>query len=183
MFETITYERKPADDPLQKVKSAAIKALKNSLVEIDYPAGMTAGNWPSRRSKIDKLNSDTLDAIQKRAGVYGLLILNRRKQQWILQYIGMTSAKGSRQRLRSHVVWRNKSTRSGKYTASQFDQIQDAVVRGSSVAISFVEIKPSSLRHYVEDELLTHFSPIWNIHGVPSQTNKHRSLCTWDVEP
>jgi hypothetical protein len=180
MFQTVPYQHQPEADPLKRLVSAAIEALKGAPQEVCYPTDLDIANWKSRYREIDGLNARILYSIERRAGVYAILTLNFRNK-WIVRYIGKTDADGSRQRIRSHVVWRNKDTKSGKYTASKFDDVQSTVVRNGRVAISFVEIEPSSLRHYVEDILLTHFSPEWNCHGVVDALGIHRSRCEWDT--
>ena len=82
-----------------------------------------------------------------------------------LKYVGQTNAKGAKQRIRSHLVWRNKETKSGKYTGSKFDDVVNNVILGKSIYLSFCEISPESLRHYIEEKLFSSVENGWNIHG------------------
>jgi len=179
MFTSVSYCPVSDDDPLKKMVRDAIGALKEGSQLVQYPDGLTSDTWKSRYPEIDNLNAELLKAVQAKAGVYAILEHNRKGQK-ILRYIGQTDADGSRQRIRSHIVWRNKDTKSGKYTGSKFDYVQDVVAKGRRVSVSFVELAPSSLRHYVESKLLHHFSPEWNLQDVPSIHGIHQLRCNWD---
>jgi len=88
------------------------------------------------------------------------------KEKSELKYIGQTKSTGARGRIRSHLVWRNKDTKSGKYTGSKFDEVVDKVTSGKCIYLSFCEISPSSLRHYVEEQLFIGVKNGWNKHGA-----------------
>jgi len=143
--------------------------LDTSRVLFNYPEALTNKRdlslWEACYKDIDKLNKDTLELIAKRSGVYAIYVAASGKEV-NLMYVGQTEEKGSKQRIRSHIVWRNKNTKSGKYTGSKFDEVFDAVTSGKSIYISFCEVFPPSLRHYVEENLFKHVSNGWNIHGV-----------------
>ena len=119
--------------------------------------------WRQNYKEIDRLNEILLDNISRKAGVYSLFTPNEKKQ-WELLYIGQTQSKTARQRIRSHIVWRNKKTESGKFTGSQFDEVQKIVMSGKELGFSFVEIYPAPLRHYIEENLIEELSPPWNKH-------------------
>jgi hypothetical protein len=179
MFSTVSYQASKEFDPLKELVSSAKKILKESMQLVRYPDEITVDNWKSLYKEIDKSNCELLDSVNKKSGVYAILALNHKKRI-TLKYIGQTASEYSKQRIRAHLVWRNKITRTGKFTGSKFDEVQAAVVNRSKVYISFVEINPDTLRHYVEESLLKYFSPEWNIQQVPEMNGLHRSLCDWD---
>ena len=164
--------------PTSKIKSE--KELETLVIEVrnnlndhkvmfNYPETLKEkidlGFWEAFYKEIDKLNKDTLDKITKRGGVYAIFEkLSNKKSE--LKYIGQTDADGSKSRIRSHVVWRNKDTPSGKYTGSKFDEVFQCVTSGKEIYISFCEIDPPSLRHYVEEKLFHTVTNGWNKHGV-----------------
>lgn len=178
MFCTVSYHAHKGNDPLKQLVKSARVSLTENMRLVSYPEGLTMANWRSNYKKIDKLNSDLLKAIQDKSGVYAILTFDHRRNI-ILRYIGKTFSKYSRQRIRAHLIWRNKITKSGKFTGSKFDEVQETVSKNKSVYIAFVEIKPATLRHYVEGILLEYFSPEWNIQEVPKISGRHRTRCNW----
>jgi hypothetical protein len=140
-------------------------ALLNSIQNVHYPKLLRMDGaisyWREHYKEIDSGNKELLDNITNKAGIYALFSL-KEKGQWELVYIGQTQSKTSKQRIRSHIVWRNKKTKSGKFTGSQFDGVQEIVMSGKELGFSFVEIYPASLRHYVEENLIEKLNPPWN---------------------
>ncbi|VAW71840.1 hypothetical protein MNBD_GAMMA12-1780 [hydrothermal vent metagenome] len=114
---------------------------------------------------IDELNEQFLKDIDGRGGVYAIFSA-KPKQEWELKYIGQVKSSGVRQRIRSHLVWRNKNTESGNSTGSKFDEVMAEITNGHDIAFAFVEVKPQSLRHYVEEILITKCQPLWNYNGT-----------------
>ena len=43
--------------------------------------------------------------------------------------------------------------------------VKSAVTDGHKIAVSWIQIFPESLRHFVEDELINQLKPNWNSHG------------------
>ena len=156
-------------DPLEALVHDAVSMLKSHVQWVQYPAELCRRGideqWRGQFREIDKKNEKLLDGLLSRGGVYALLTASP-KDNWTLRYIGQADAKGIRQRVRSHLVWRNKQTASGRYTASKFDEISAAVMAGDHVGFSFVAVEPDSLRHHVESQLLRQFHPEWNFHGT-----------------
>jgi hypothetical protein len=147
-------------------------ALRESIVPFEYPKAVRsrkgALEWKNAIVEIDRMNRETLESIAGRAGVYALFVA-KASGDWQLKYIGQAKGNGSKQRIRSHVVWRNRFTKSGKFTGSKFDEVQSAVSRKRDIAISFVELAPASLRHYVENYLIDAKQPEWNYHGTTAK--------------
>lgn len=172
MFEKAIIE---SESHLTTLVNNALCALRKSIKEIQYPQDLrrraNIGMWGRRYKEIDTLNKHVLSTLKEKAGVYVILVAMPNKD-WQLKYIGQTNESGSKQRIRSHIVWRNKSTKSGKFTGSKFDEVQHAVIQGSDIAISFVEIAPASLRHYVEEVLIKKKQPEWNFNGTTLQGQK-----------
>jgi hypothetical protein len=184
MFSKAVYEPPDGVDPLKPLCADAEKQLRGFIEEFRYPSslrgrGCSHESWKDECTTIDGLNQEILASVDRRAGVYA--ILTRYKLgSWRLQYLGQVKSSGSKARIRSHLVWRNKKTKSGKFTGSKFDEVQSALRVGHDVGFSFVEIEPASLRHHVEEFLIQHFQPAWNLHGttLSGQSTNHRR-CTW----
>lgn len=148
---------------------AAHEALRDSIVEFNYPEALrkrdSGSLWKELAPDIRQANESILSQIAGRAGVYAILAAKKNKD-WDLKYIGQTTSKSSKNRICSHLVWRNKETKSGKFTGSKFDEIQAAVRWKKDIALSFVEIHPATLRQYVESYLIQKKQPEWNFQGT-----------------
>ena len=170
MFKKIQIE---SEEHLQRLLAKSKTVLLKSIQSVHYPASLrrvgSSSEWRNIYNKIDKLNSELLHHVSGKAGVYSLFTQNDKKQ-WELLYIGQTQSKTARQRIRSHIVWRNKQTKSGKITGSQFDEVQNVIMSGKELGFSFVEIYPAPIRHYIEENLIEELNPPWNKH----KTNKNK---------
>ena len=164
MFECLTIE---TEEPLRLLLKQSELALFESVQNVNYPNSLkrddAIAKWSQIYQEIDRLNKDLLANINRKAGVYSLFS-SKGKRQWKLLYIGQTQSKTARQRIRSHIVWRNKKTPSGKITGSQFDEVQRIIMSGYELGFSFVEIYPAPLRHYIEENLIGNLNPPWNKH-------------------
>lgn len=169
MFKTLQIK---TEEHLRLLLTQSKSALLNSIQNIHYPTSLRGdgaiSKWCDIYQEIDELNKKLLDNITKKAGVYSLF--TPKKNQWELLYIGQTQSKTSRQRIRSHIVWRNKKTKSGKFTGSQFSEVQEIIMSRKELGFSFVEIHPAPLRHYIEENLIKELNPPWNKH----KTNKKK---------
>ncbi|MBU1691781.1 MAG: hypothetical protein KJ958_04530 [Gammaproteobacteria bacterium] len=157
--------------------------MKNSIVEFKYPDELkrspSTESWRSKYPEIDKINADILNSIKDKAGVYAILTA-RQNESWQLRYIGQAKATVSKQRIRSHLVWRNRETKSGKFTGSKFDEVRLNLSSRYDVALSFVEVTPESLRHYVEEVLIKRMHPDWNQNGTTASGQKSNCRdCSW----
>lgn len=184
MFAKAQYEAPTTDDdPLKTLTSAALRDLRASITEVMFPAELRRKSepdvWQTQYHHVDRLNQSLLSAVQNRAGVYAILTTKGDKD-WQLRYIGQAKESVSRQRVRSHLIWRNRDTPSGKSTGSKFDEVKLAVNSGNLIGFSFVEIEPSSLRHYVEATLIERHHPEWNFHGTTAAGMlAKKRLCSW----
>lgn len=178
MFETSKLE---SNEHLDELVRCTREKMKQQIVEVKYPNVLRQkiGReiWDTVYQDIDKLNEKLLKCVDGRGGVYSIFTAKPEKE-WELKYIGQVKSNGARQRVRSHLIWRNKKTVSGKSTGSKFDEIMSEVTKGREIAFSFVEIEPESLRHYVEEVLINKCQPLWNYNGTTLNGQKskgHRS--------
>jgi hypothetical protein len=95
----------------------ALKGLEGGHVEILYPDELRTKHdletWRLCYKKIDLLNKGVLAEVKGKAGVYALFVAENGRD-WTLKYIGQSKGALTRQRIRSHIVWRNNDTPSGK---------------------------------------------------------------------
>ena len=169
MFKT--YKIK-TEEHLRELLEKSKTALLNSIQIVHYTSSLRGekaiSTWSQKYKEIDKLNKELLKHISNKAGVYSFSTSEGRGRK--ILYIGQTQSKTARQRIRSHIVWRNKKTKSGKITGSQFDKVQKIIISGKELSFSFVEIQPAPLRHYIEENLIEELNPPWNKH----KTSKKR---------
>jgi len=165
MFEKIEFK---IEDQLLKLVADAKMKLSQSIQNIQYPDDLTKEDgktkWKKKYKEIDKLNKNLLYNISDKNGVYALY-LREDNDDWTIQYAGQTKSGTSRQRIRSHIVWRNNNPKAKKITGSKFDEVQQNILSGKKLGFSFVEICPGSLRHYIEENLIKDLHPPWNLHG------------------
>jgi hypothetical protein len=180
MFKILKYEEY---EQLYKFVSEAERLLKGSVQTVNYPVELkidgAISKWRHKYKEIDTANQNLFENISDKAGVYTLSTLDK-DNNWEILYIGETQSKTAKQRIRSHIVWRNKETKSGKITGSQFDQVQTIIMAGKDLGFSFVEIQPAAMRHYIEENLIEKINPPWNKHKKLKNitTSLHRSADT-----
>ncbi len=166
MFRTVAIREQFTLDALV---ADVLVALRTSVVETRYSDSLrrpsNGGLWATDYPEIDKLNESILESLKGRGGVYAILVADPKGAPH-LKYSGQTNAAGSKQRIRSHFIWRNKITPSGRFTGSKFDEVQRSVSRKFDIYIAFVEVAPESLRHYVEETLIKKKHPPWNFNGT-----------------
>lgn len=172
MVSKVSYIPLPVSDPLEDLVSEARVHLRNEQVKLLYPEALKRrheiAEWRIRVNEICQLNEELLTEITNCAGVYAIwgTPTISTNAEWELKYIGQTMAEASKQRIKAHLIWRNKETKSGRYTGSMFDNVRALVRRRKDVALSFVEVDPEALRHFVESRLIRKFHPMWNSHGT-----------------
>lgn len=79
-----------------------------------------------------------------------------------LVYIGQTKSSLSTTRLTNHLFYKHEKT------GSKLKNVKESIKNGNSISISYISVKPESLRHYIEDELIKKYTlldTLWNIQG------------------
>ena len=51
-------------------------------------------------------------------------------------------------------------------TGSKLSLVQAEQAKGNELKLKFLKIKPESFRNTLEEELINHFRPIWNIQKI-----------------
>lgn len=102
-------------------------------------------------------NAALLEAFSGSANLYALFAAARDSQSFELRYIGKTTRRLARQRLRNHLIKKNEKT------GAKLEPIQAHVRAGGSVKVAWVTVSPESLRNYLEEELIgRHQGMLWN---------------------
>lgn len=87
--------------------------------------------------------------------VYFVYIVNKNKTS--LVYIGKSKGHLFKTRIRNHFYKKHPKT------GSKLSMVQDELARGNELKLKFIKVTPESFRNTLEEELINHFSPIWNI--------------------
>ncbi|WP_336733853.1 MULTISPECIES: hypothetical protein [Chryseobacterium] len=102
------------------------------------------------------LTFDTITNIKNSGFVYCIYIVNE-KQIPKLVYIGKSKGHLFKTRIKNHFVSKNE------HTGAKLDLIIQERLNGNEIKIKYIITEPESYRNMLEEELINHFKPIWNI--------------------
>jgi hypothetical protein len=137
---------------LESVEAALLREESMSLVS--YPQNSIS---PWNADQLDAANQKILDAVSGTANVYAILTAPKNSNSFSLRYIGKTTSKLARQRVRNHLIKNHEKT------GAKFQYVKTHVLSGGKVKISWLKIEPESLRNYLEEELIKkHKEADWN---------------------
>lgn len=102
------------------------------------------------------LTFDTITNIKNSGFVYCIYIVNE-KQFPKLVYIGKSKGHLFKTRIKNHFVSKNE------HTGAKLDLIIQERLNGNEIKIKYIITEPESYRNMLEEELINHFKPIWNI--------------------
>ena len=125
------------------VEIALLLEEKRTLVS--YPSSSIS---PWNTAELDVANQKLLDAAYGSANVYAIFTAPKNSTTFSLKYIGKTTRKLARQRIRNHLIKKHEKT------GAKLKHVMDHVLSGGSVKISWITIEPESLRNYIEEELI-----------------------------
>lgn len=137
---------------LRKVETALLK--EDARTPVKYPQ-QSITPWDA--AKLDAENQSLLDSVSGAANVYAIFTAPKGTIDFSLRYIGKTTQKLARQRIRNHLITKNEKT------GAKLWKVISHVQSGGSVKLSWVAIEPESLRNYIEEELINrHKEADWN---------------------
>jgi len=143
---------KSLEEYLGKVEAALLQ--EDACTPFEYPQ-QSISPWNSKQ--LDAANKNVLDSVSGVANVYAIFTAPNNSNEFTLRYIGKTTRKLSRQRIRNHLIKKNAKT------GAKLDNIVAHVQSGGFVKISWIKIEPESLRNYIEEELISrHKEADWN---------------------
>ena len=139
---------RPNDSALAELCDLVYRAKEELLSEprycVAYPDGSGPANW--NVPETDAINGDRLKCLSGQGNVYAIFV--GECEQWTAKYVGQRKSGKLRERMRQHLVKKSEGT------GSQLPKVQRAVADGKKIGISYVLIKPESLRHYVEEVII-----------------------------
>lgn len=122
--------------------------------EVDYSSVSKMG-WDVEQ--LDKANDTLLSLTSCSANIYVIFIAPVNSNIFELKYIGKTTQKLARQRLRNHLIHKHAKT------GSKLANVRAAIEKGARCKVAFVSLNPESIRNYVEEELINRNpNSIWN---------------------
>jgi hypothetical protein len=137
---------------LSGVEAALLREENLSLVA--YPKESVS---PWIAEQLDAANQNILHAVSGAANIYAIFTAPKDSETFSLRYIGKTTKKLARQRIRNHLIKKNENT------GAKLQNIAANIRSGGQVKISWLGVEPESLRNYVEEELIRrHQEADWN---------------------
>ena len=128
--------------------------LEENRFQVAYPS-KSISPWNSE--ELVEANEQLLAAASGNANVYAIFTAAKGSDYFSLRYIGKTTRKLARQRIKNHLIKKSEGT------GAKLQQVAAHVLSGGAVKISWAKIQPESLRNYVEEELINrHKEADWN---------------------
>jgi len=92
--------------------------------------------------------------------VYFIYLLDIKEQKTSLVYIGKSKGYLFKSRIRNHFYKKHPKT------GSKLARVQSELAKGNELKLKFLKVTPESFRNTLEEELINHFRPIWNIQKI-----------------
>tara|TARA_R110000751_G_scaffold39719_15_gene94590 strand:- start:39113 stop:39532 length:420 start_codon:yes stop_codon:yes gene_type:complete len=89
--------------------------------------------------------------------VYFMYLFDKNTKETKLVYIGKSKGYIFKTRVRNHVFKKHPKT------GSKLALVQSEVAKGNKIKMKFLQVSPESFRNTLEEELINHFRPSWNI--------------------
>ena len=123
-------------------------------VGVDFPLAATS---PWDGDALALANQKLLAQVSGSGNLYAIFTAACGETEHSLGYFGKTTRKLARQRITNHLFRKNEKT------GSKLAQVIAHACDGGAVQIAWVEVRPESLRNYLEEELiLRHPEADWN---------------------
>lgn len=123
-------------------------------VSVSFPSSATT---PWDGNALALTNKSILDSVSGSANLYAIFTGEAGKTESVPRYFGKTTKKLARQRITNHLFRKHEKT------GSKLAQVVAHTCEGGTVEIAWVEVRPESLRNYLEEELiLRHPEADWN---------------------
>jgi hypothetical protein len=123
-------------------------------IQLSYPENSVS---PWSADSIGLANESILSELAGAANVYAIFTASGSSECFALRYIGKTTKKLARQRIRNHLIKKHEKT------GAKLKDVERHIKAGGKLAISWVGVEPESLRNYIEEELIRrHTNADWN---------------------
>lgn len=89
--------------------------------------------------------------------VYFIYVVNKKDKTASLVYIGKSKGHLFKTRINNHFYKKHPKT------GSKLSLVLAELANGNELKLKFLKVTPESFRNTLEEELINHFRPIWNI--------------------
>ncbi|WP_405378254.1 GIY-YIG nuclease family protein [Nonlabens sp. Asnod3-A02] len=89
--------------------------------------------------------------------VYFMYLFDKNTRETKLVYIGKSKGYIFKTRIRNHIFKKHPKT------GSKLANVKAEIVKGNEIKIKFLKVNPESFRNTLEEELINHYRPSWNI--------------------
>lgn len=89
--------------------------------------------------------------------VYFIYLFDKKATGTKLVYIGKSKGYLFKTRIRNHIFKKHPKT------GSKLANVTAEIAKGNEIKIKFLKVNPESFRNTLEEELINHFRPPWNI--------------------
>lgn len=127
-------------------------------INIEFSSSMEYSvNFALKKSNF--INPDDVSIVNyKNTGiVYFIYLVNKKTHTTSLVYIGKSKGYLFKSRIRNHFYKKHPKT------GSKLPLIHNELAKGNELKLKFLKVSPESFRNTLEEELINHFRPIWNI--------------------
>lgn len=134
-------------------------------LRVNFPADAIA-SWD-----VDKLvkANDALFEKFKNANLYAIFTGGRGDKGHTLRYIGKTTRKLARQRIKNHLFKKHEKTGAKLFQVKEHICCGD----GGTIEVAAIHVSPESLRNYLEEELIgLHPEADWNRENKPRKISR-----------
>jgi len=140
------------EEYLAKVEACLLS--EDNRVAVNFPLASLS---PWDGDALATANNALLAKISRSANLYAIFTAACGVKKHSLRYLGKTTQKLARQRIRNHLFRKHEKT------GSKLARMVAHACNGGSVEIAWISVWPESLRNYLEEELiLRHPEADWN---------------------
>lgn len=140
----MTYEKiSSLEEFLSEVETYLLDPAHRKTVL--YPSAFTD---PWDGYELVSANEEMLSNVSGSANLYAIFTCKPGESEQTLRYLGKTLKKYARERIKNHLFKKNEMT------GAKLMEVVTHTCAGGTVAITWVEVHPQSLRNYLEEELI-----------------------------
>jgi hypothetical protein len=110
-----------------------------------------------KKNQLIKTDDNSIVNYKNIGIVYFIYVINKKDKSISLVYIGKSKGSLFKTRIRNHFYKKHPKT------GSKLAMVQDELIKGNELKLQFLKVNPESFRNTLEEELINHFRPIWNI--------------------
>lgn len=133
--------------------------MKNTL-EIDeqFSSSITSAiNFAFKEEHLIRPDDSSIINYKDVGIVYFIYVINKKDKSVSLAYIGKSKGHLFKTRIRNHFYKKHLKT------GSKLSLVLGELDKGNELKLKFLKVTPESFRNTLEEELINHFRPIWNI--------------------